>query len=58
MSSILALSQAAQTTIADIVIWVIAFPALVTGLIAYAVVQARGEARENEAARQRRGRSG
>jgi hypothetical protein len=56
-SVVLALSHAWQTTITDIVVWVIAFPALVTGLIVYAIVQALGEARENEAARNRRGNS-
>ena len=54
---VLALSHAWTTTIVDIVVWVIAFPALVTGLIAYAIVQALGESRENEAARNRRGNS-
>ena len=57
MSSILALSHAWSTSITDIVVWVIGFPALVTGLIVYAVVQALGERRENEAARNRRGNS-
>jgi hypothetical protein len=57
MSSVLALSHAWTTSIVDIVVWVIGFPALVTGLIVYAVVQALGEARENEAARNRRGNS-
>jgi hypothetical protein len=54
MSTILALSQAAQTTIVYIAIWVIGFPALVTGLIAYAVVQGLGERRADEEARRRR----
>jgi hypothetical protein len=40
---LLAISEAAKTTIADIVLWVIAFPALVTGLIVYAIAIARGE---------------
>jgi hypothetical protein len=44
----LALSEAAKTTIVYILIWVVLFPAFVTGLIAYAVVVARGEATENE----------
>jgi hypothetical protein len=57
MSTFVALSQAAQTTIADIAVWIIGFPALVTGLIAYAVVQARGERQADEQARLRR-RSG
>jgi hypothetical protein len=54
MSTVVALSQAAQTTIADIAVWIIGFPALVTGLIVYAVVQARGEKRADEEARLRR----
>jgi hypothetical protein len=45
---ILALSPAATTTIVYILIWVILFPALVTGLIVYAIVVARGEASEND----------
>ena len=43
-----ALSDAAQTTIIYILIWVILFPAFVTGLIAYAFVISRGEAADNE----------
>ena len=46
--------KALTTTIVVIVIWVIAFPALVQGIILYAVVQARGEKRANEEARRRR----
>jgi hypothetical protein len=57
MITFVALSQAAQTTIADIIVWIIGFPALVTGLIAFAVVQARGERQADEQARLRR-RSG
>ena len=57
MSTVLALDPAAASTIALIAVWVIGFPALVTGLIVYARVQVRGEARENEAERQRRGNS-
>lgn len=56
-SVVLALSHAWQTTITDIVVWGIAFPALVTGLIVYAIVQALGERRDNEATRNRRGKS-
>jgi hypothetical protein len=43
-----ALSDAAQVTIVYILIWVIVFPAFVTGLIAYAFVISRGEAADNE----------
>ena len=57
MTTFVALSQAAQTTITDIAVWIIGFPALVTGLIVYAVVQARGEKHADEQARLRR-RSG
>jgi hypothetical protein len=52
--SILALDEAALTTVVYIAIWVIGFPALVTGLIVYAIVQARGEARADELRRHRR----
>ena len=45
---IFALDQATTTTIVYIFIWGIAFPALVTGLIVYAIVQARGEKQDNE----------
>ena len=40
---VLALSEAAKTTIALIAIWFVGLPALVTALIVLAVVQARGE---------------
>jgi NhaP-type Na+/H+ or K+/H+ antiporter len=46
--------KALTATIIDIVVWVIAFPVLVQGLIIYAVVQARGEKRANEELRRRR----
>ena len=54
MSTFVALSQAAKVTITDIAVWIVGFPALVTGLIAYAVVQARGERQADEQARLRR----
>ena len=57
MSTVLALDAAAASTIAIIAVWIIGFPAMVTGLIVYALVQVHGEARENEAERQRRGNS-
>jgi hypothetical protein len=50
---ILALSEAAKTTITDIVIWFIAFPALVTGLIGVAVAQTIRERSENLANKRR-----
>jgi hypothetical protein len=57
MSTIVLLSEAWKTSLTGIAIWGILFPALVTGLIAYAIVQVLGERRENEAARNRRGKS-
>jgi hypothetical protein len=48
---IFALSDAAETTIVYIAIWFVVFPAVVTGLIAFAIAQALGEKRENDAAR-------
>jgi heme/copper-type cytochrome/quinol oxidase subunit 2 len=44
----LALSEAWTTTIVYILIWVILFPAFVTGMIVYAIVVARGEGSDNE----------
>ncbi len=44
---VLALSNAAETTIVNLVIWGVVFPALVTGLIAFAVIRAIGERQEN-----------
>ena len=57
MSFVLAMDAALKTTIVDIAVWLVLFPALVTGLIVYAIVQALGEKRENQAARNRRGNS-
>jgi hypothetical protein len=45
------LSDAAQTTIVYILIWVILFPAFVTGLIAFAFIMSRGEAADNRESR-------
>lgn len=45
---LLGLSNAAQTTIIDLLLWVVLFPAFVTGLIAFALVMSRGEAADNE----------
>jgi hypothetical protein len=44
---VLALSEAAKTTITFIAVWFVVFPAIVTGLIVFAIVQALGEARQN-----------
>ena len=43
-----------QVTLVAILLWVILFPLLVQGLIAYAVIIARGEKRQNEEYRRRR----
>jgi hypothetical protein len=45
---------ALNVTLVSLFIWVVLFPVLVQGLIVYAIVQARGEKRENDRARQRR----
>ena len=50
---ILALSEAAKTTITYVIVWFVAFPALVTGLIAVAVIQTYRERQENIANRRR-----
>lgn len=43
-----------QVTLVAILVWIVLFPVLVQGLIVYAVIQARGEKRQNEEyARQR-----
>ena len=39
---------ALETTVVYILIWGILFPAFVTGLIAYAVIIARGETESND----------
>jgi hypothetical protein len=54
---VLALSNAAETTIVNLVIWGVVFPALVTGLIAFAVIRAIGERQENEENRRHRRRT-
>jgi hypothetical protein len=51
---ILALSEAAKTTIVYIGIWFVGFPAIVTGLIAVAVMQTVRERSENVRDRRRR----
>jgi hypothetical protein len=45
---------ALNVTLVSLFIWVVLFPVLVQGLIVYAVVQARGEKRQNDLARSRR----
>jgi uncharacterized membrane protein YjfL (UPF0719 family) len=44
---IFALGKAETTTIVNLVIWGVVFPALVTGLIAFAVIRAIGERQDN-----------
>ena len=51
---ILALSEAAKTTLAYLAIWVVAFPALVTGLIAVGLAQTYREWSENQANKRHR----
>jgi hypothetical protein len=46
---------ALNTTLVSIFLWLILFPVLVQGLIVYAIVQARGEKRQNDEFRQRHG---
>jgi hypothetical protein len=53
---LLALSDAAKADIAIIAIWGVLFPALVTGLIVFAVAQAVAERSENRERRNRRAR--
>ena len=45
---LIALSEAAKTTIAYVIVWFVAFPALVTGLIGVAIVQTYRERMQNE----------
>ena len=45
---------ALNVTLVSLLLWVVLFPALVTGLIVYAIALSRGESRENRAARRRR----
>jgi hypothetical protein len=45
---------ALNVTLVSLFIWLILFPVLVQGLIVYAVVQARGEKRQNDLAKSSR----
>jgi hypothetical protein len=45
---------ALNVTLVSLFLWVVLFPVLVQGLIVYAIVQARGEKRQNDLARSRR----
>lgn len=42
-----ALTKAESVTLVNLFIWVVVFPALVTGLIAIAVIRANGERQDN-----------
>ena len=44
---------ALNVTLVSLFIWVVLFPVLVQGLIIYAIVQARGEKRANDAFKRR-----
>ena len=57
MLTLFALSEAAKYTLAAIAIWFVGFPALITGLIAFAVAGPMRERVENEEERARRRRS-
>ena len=45
---------ALNVTLVSLFIWVVLFPVLVQGLIIYAIVQARGEKRQNDLAKSHR----
>lgn len=53
---LVALSDAAKATIALVAVFGVVFPALVTGLIAFAIAQAAAEHQENAERRSRRRR--
>jgi hypothetical protein len=53
MATLLA-DYALKVTLVSLFIWVVLFPVLVQGLIAYAIILAKGEKRENELARTER----
>ena len=54
---IFALSKAVTVTIVNLVIWGVIFPALVTGLIALAIIRAIGERQDNEEHKRHRRRT-
>jgi hypothetical protein len=45
---------ALNTTLVSLFLWVVLFPVLVQGLIVYAVIQAKGEKRQNDEFKRRR----
>ena len=51
---VFAVDHALRVTLVSLAVWVVFFPILVQGLIIYAVVQARGEKRQNDEYRRRR----
>jgi K+-transporting ATPase c subunit len=54
---IFALSKGLTVTIVNLVIWGVVFPALVTGLIVFALIRAFGEHQANEENRRHRRRT-
>jgi Na+/pantothenate symporter len=54
---IFALSKGVTVTIVNIAIWGVVFPALVTGLIAFALIRSFGERQANEENRRHRRRT-
>jgi hypothetical protein len=49
-------SKAVTVTVVNLVIWGVVFPALVTGLIALAVIRSLGERQDNEERKRHRRR--
>jgi hypothetical protein len=47
-------SKATTVTVVNLVIWMVIFPALVTGLIAFAVIRSLGERQDNQERSRRR----
>jgi phage shock protein PspC (stress-responsive transcriptional regulator) len=50
----LAIDQALKVTLVYSAVWLVIFPAIVTGLIVYAIAQSIGEKRQNDQFRQSR----
>ena len=48
VATMLLADYALNVTLVSLFIWVVLFPVLVQGLIVYAIVQARGEKRQND----------
>ena len=53
-AALLLASKAVSVTVVNIVIWAVVFPALVTGLIAFAVIRSIGERQDNQERSRRR----